>query len=267
MAIDPATGNRAHQLWVLRQKHPLALRWFHWVNFPVIATMVWSGLLIFWANHQGSIAFFGHQVLPESFFQPHAPAWWPNWLPHFVDSSSGKPETYIYTLQYRLAEGMYWHFCFFWLFTINGMAYIAYLAISGEWKRILPQKKSFLLAGKVFLHDVWILKKEPERSGIYNHAQRVAYSGIIFLGFVMLASGLAIYKPTQLFWLARLFGGYKMARWFHFWTTMLICAFFLVHVGQVIRSGWANFRAMLTGNDIEKVSVEQKPDQREGVAS
>ena len=32
------------------QKHPLAIRWFHWINFPVIFIMIWSGLLIYWAN-------------------------------------------------------------------------------------------------------------------------------------------------------------------------------------------------------------------------
>ena len=33
---------------VLERKHPLAIRWMHWVNFPVLFTMVWSGLLIYW---------------------------------------------------------------------------------------------------------------------------------------------------------------------------------------------------------------------------
>jgi hypothetical protein len=29
------------------KKHPLAIRWFHWVNFPALAIMIWSGLLIY----------------------------------------------------------------------------------------------------------------------------------------------------------------------------------------------------------------------------
>jgi thiosulfate reductase cytochrome b subunit len=79
----------------------------------------------------------------------------------------------------------------------------------------------------------------------------VAYTGVIFLGLVMLLSGFAIYKPTQAFWLTAIFGGYNMARWFHFWTTMLLCAFFFVHVAQVIRAGWNNFRGMVTGYALE----------------
>ena len=31
-------------------KHPLAIRWFHWFNFPILALMIWSGILIYWAN-------------------------------------------------------------------------------------------------------------------------------------------------------------------------------------------------------------------------
>src|SRR5260370_19124991 len=27
----------------LEKKHPLAIRWMHWVNFPVLFTMIWSG--------------------------------------------------------------------------------------------------------------------------------------------------------------------------------------------------------------------------------
>ena len=32
----------------LERKHPLAIRWMHWINFPVLFTMIWSGLLIYW---------------------------------------------------------------------------------------------------------------------------------------------------------------------------------------------------------------------------
>ena len=35
---------------VLYQKHPLAIRWFHWINFPVLAVMIWSGLRICWSE-------------------------------------------------------------------------------------------------------------------------------------------------------------------------------------------------------------------------
>src|ERR1700733_12051036 len=27
----------------LDKKHPLAIRWMHWINFPVLFTLIWSG--------------------------------------------------------------------------------------------------------------------------------------------------------------------------------------------------------------------------------
>ena len=37
-------------LLTLREKHPLATRWMHWLNFPLLALMIWSGLMIYWAD-------------------------------------------------------------------------------------------------------------------------------------------------------------------------------------------------------------------------
>jgi cytochrome b subunit of formate dehydrogenase len=34
----------------LKKKHQLAIRWFHWINVPVLFLMIWSGLLIYWSN-------------------------------------------------------------------------------------------------------------------------------------------------------------------------------------------------------------------------
>ena len=34
----------------LEKKHSLPTRVFHWLNVPLLAIMIWSGLLIYWAN-------------------------------------------------------------------------------------------------------------------------------------------------------------------------------------------------------------------------
>src|SRR5260370_42160376 len=78
----------------------------------------------------------------------------------------------------------------------------------------------------------------------------MAYLGVILMGAGSLLTGLAIYKPTQLHVLTAVLGGYEMARWLHFWLTMGYVGFFLVHVAQVIRAGWNNFRAMIIGYQI-----------------
>jgi hypothetical protein len=35
-------------------------------------------------------------------------------------------------------------------------------------------------------------------------------------------------------------------------------AFFVIHIAQVIRAGWANFRAIVCGYDLVDVDIEQQ---------
>ena len=35
---------------MLVEKHSRAVRWMHWINFPVLTILIWSGLLIYWGD-------------------------------------------------------------------------------------------------------------------------------------------------------------------------------------------------------------------------
>ena len=211
----------------IEYKHPLAIRWMHWINFPVLTMMIWSGLLIYWANAVYSIKIFGTEIF--HFF--------PGW---FYDA---------FGIRFRLAEGLQLHFFFMWLFALNGLAYVIYTIISGEWRALIPVPGSFKRAPLVALHDLHIVKKLPPQ-GKYNDAQRIAYTGVVLMGAGSIITGLAIYKPLQLAWLTNLLGGYEWARWGHFWLMILFVLFFGVHVVQVALTGWSNFRSMITGREI-----------------
>nr|WP_309685002.1 cytochrome b/b6 domain-containing protein [Armatimonas sp.] len=249
----------------IQKKHPLAIRWFHWVNFPVLALMIWSGTLILWANDVYATDLWqtGYRVL-HSGKDDEAP---PRWLRvpdrivlrpdvRVVYSGDTLPDNYpepekrteILTGS-RLAEGMAWHFALAWFFTLNGLAYVLFLVASGQWRHLAPQKNSLVEAVKVAVKDLtfWRRIEAAPAGEKYNHAQRLAYSGVVVLGILMLITGLAISKPAQVAWLAVPFGGYQGARLWHFIVTCLFVAFFFVHVGQVIRAGWNNFRAIITG--------------------
>ncbi len=187
-------------------RHPLAIRWFHWVNFPVLAVMIWSGLLIYWANDVYRVG-IGRSTLfkffPDSFY-------------------------FVLNIGFRLAEGMAWHFTFMWLFAVNGVLYVAYTILSGEWRYLFPNRSQ----------------------GKFNVAQQFAYTGIILMGAGSVVTGLAIYKPTQIAWLTWLLGGYQVARFEHFCLTIGYILFFLVHIVQVFRAGWNTLRGMITGYEI-----------------
>jgi thiosulfate reductase cytochrome b subunit len=189
--------------------------------------MIWSGLLIYWANDVYRIG-------------------WGNWtLFHFF------PDGFYRALgvEHRLAEGMAWHFAFMWLFAVNGLGYVLYTALSGEWRHLVPNRRSFREAWQVLLHDLHLSKVEPPRRK-FNGAQQFAYTGVILMGAGSLLTGMAIYKPVQLAWLTALLGGYEWARWEHFWLTVGYVLFFLVHITQVVRAGWNNFRTMVTGYEL-----------------
>lgn len=218
------------------KKHPLAIRWFHWINFPILALMIWSGLLIYWANDVYKIN-VGNTVVFKFF---------PDWFYK------------TFHVPFRLAEGMSWHFALMWVFTINGLLYVMYTLFSGQWRYLAPNRNSIKEAWLVLLHDLHIRRSAPPQIK-YNGAQRIAYTAIILMGAGSLITGLAIYKPVQFSWLTWLCGGYEWARAEHFILTVGYVLFFLVHIFQVIRTGWNNFQSMITGFEIHKPNPLNDP--------
>jgi thiosulfate reductase cytochrome b subunit len=70
------------------------------------------------------------------------------------------------------------------------------------------------------------------------------------MGAGSLITGFAIYKPVHLHGLTRILGGYQQARWEHFWLMIGFGCFFVIHIIQVIRAGWNNFRSMVAGYEL-----------------
>jgi thiosulfate reductase cytochrome b subunit len=254
--VEPQTVETEPEVLEIREKHPLAIRWFHWLNFPILFAMIWSGILIYWAQTQpdqppgqfyrvgwGDYTLF--RLFPDWIYRPE--------IHGLSVKAATEDKNALYTLNARLAEGMGWHFFFMWLFVINGALYVLFTIFSGQWRYLVPNRHSLKEAWQVVLHDLRI-RKEPLPQRKYNGAQQIAYSMVILMGFGSLATGLAVYKPTQLSW-PLLLGGYPAARFLHFWLTIAFVLFFLVHILQVLRAGWNNFRAMLTGKELVKKEV------------
>ena len=232
----------------LERKHPLAIRWMHWVNFPVLFTMIWSGILIYW-NDSDNAYKHAHEVYRVGLWHVTLFRFFPAWFYKLLN------------VPYHPTTGLSYHFFFMWIFAVNGLAWVLYTWLSGEWRLILPQRQSVKEAIQVTLVDLHVRKGLPAQTK-YNAAQRIAYTSCILMGAVMLLTGLAIYKPTSLHWLTSCLGGYEMARWIHFWTTMGFLGFFLVHVAQVILAGWNNFRAMVSGYEVQRIEALSPEQER-----
>ena len=248
IATEPEAQEAAVATIRLEKKHPLAIRWMHWVNFPVLFTMIWSGLLIYW-NDSDNAYQHPHAVYRVGVGSLTLVRLFPPWFWKAINAP------------YRVTEGLGYHFFFMWLFAINGILYVSYLLISGEWRLLVPERRSIKDAIQVTLVDLHLRKGLPPQKK-YNGAQRIAYSAVILMGLGSLVTGLSIYKPTQVHWVTTLLGGYEMARWEHFWLTMGFCAFFVVHVVQVVLAGWNNFRSMVSGYEIVPAAKAPLEEER-----
>lgn len=220
----------------LERKHPLAIRWMHWINFPVLFIMVLSGIRLYWNTTDNA-----HQ-------HPHA-VYRIGFGSHTLMQMFPEPVWNALNIPWHVTQGLGDHFLFMWIFAANGIAYALYLAISGEWRFLTPHRTHLTDAVQVLLVTFRIRKGLPAQKK-YNGAQRIAYSAVILMGASSLLTGFAILKPTQLHYLTSLCGGYEWARWEHFWLTMGFCVFFLVHAMQVALAGWNNFRGMVSGFEI-----------------
>ena len=241
--MSPVTQQRAaltNATLRIDRRHPLAIRWMHWINFPVLFLMVLSGVRIYWNTTDNQ------HLHPHSVYRIGFGSW--TLLQIFPE-----PVWNALHIPWHVTQGIGDHFFYMWIFAANGIVYVLFLAFSGEWRFILPRRGSLKEAIEVLLVSLHLRKSLPTQKK-YNAAQRVAYTVVIGMGAGSLLTGLAIYKPTQLHLLTSALGGYEWARWEHFWLTGAFCLFFLVHVVQVAFAGWGNFRSMITGVEIRPIN-------------
>jgi thiosulfate reductase cytochrome b subunit len=207
----------------LVKRHHGIVRLAHWLNAIVLVGMIASGLQIY-----GAFSHFGPRGAPyPNPFDGHSlPAW----------SRLGG----------WLAGGLNWHFALAWPFVITGVIYLGFLAWTGEWRALLFRPRDVGPAIQMQLYSLRLRRSHPPQ-GKHNALQKAAYTSIVVLGALSVLTGFAIYKPVQLAWLTALFGGYELARYWHFWAVWIFVGFTLLHVALVFLVDPASLRAMITG--------------------
>lgn len=208
----------------LPRRHHWVVRLTHWVSFVLIFGMIASGLQIYRAYPR-----FGERggpYLPNVFQDTAFPLW--------------------ARLGGWLAGGINWHFALMWPLTVAGLAYIAYLGLSGEWRKLVFRPRDVGPAFEMAKYYLRVRKDHPPQ-GKHNALQKAAYTGIVVLGALSVLTGLAIWKPVQLSGLTWLFGGFQAARYWHFLAVWLFVGFTIVHVALVFLADPASLRAMITG--------------------
>jgi len=207
------------------KRHHGIVRFTHWLNAIVLVGMIASGLQIY-----GAYAHFGPRGATYSLPNPWDGSGFPRWS----------------RLGGWLAGGLNWHFALAWPFVLTGLFYLGFLAFSGDWRSLLFRPRDLRPAWQMQLYYLRLRREHPPQ-GKHNALQKLAYTTIVLVGALAAASGFAIYKPVQLAWLTALFGGYELARYWHFVFVWIFVAFTVLHVVLVLVVDPASLRAIITG--------------------
>jgi thiosulfate reductase cytochrome b subunit len=248
-------------------RHRLPVRISHWLNVPILIVLIMSGLQIFnahpalyWGDRsdrdqplfsirpmktesgemRGVTTILGHKfdttgVLGYSDGRGRAfPAW------------ATIPSAKV------LAMGRQWHLFFAWLLVVNGLFFTAYALISRHATRDLaPTGEDLRGIGKAVKDHIVLRHPKGDEAKRYNVLQKLAYIGVLFVvAPLIILTGLAMSPTidTAFPWLLTIFGGRQAARTVHFIACFTFVGFIVVHVVEVILTGFFNnIRSMVTG--------------------
>jgi thiosulfate reductase cytochrome b subunit len=122
----------------------------------------------------------------------------------------------LFTLGGWLAGGRHWHFGLMGLYAIN----------LGVWIVLLIQLRRQRLAELGDLSTLGHSQSPPKRR---IAAHRLVYTLMLVVLAFSLLTGLAMYKPAQLWWLSGLFGSWQILRVCHFATVPAMLALVIAH--------------------------------------
>lgn len=248
-------------------RHRLLVRISHWLNVPFLIILIMSGLQIFnahpalyWGDRsdrdqpllsirpvqtesgevKGITTILGHQFDTTGV------------LGYSNGMRRGFPDWATIPSAKWLAMGRQWHLFFAWLFVINGLIFTAYAFASRHATRDLaPTGMELRRIGKSIKDHLTLRHPTGEEAKRYNVLQKLAYATVLFIvAPLIVLTGLTMSPTidTAFPWLLTLLGGRQAARTIHFVACFSFVGFIVIHVVQVILTGFFNnIRSMVTG--------------------
>jgi thiosulfate reductase cytochrome b subunit len=213
-------------------RHSAIVRVTHWIAAVTAFALLLSGIAIllahprfYWGETGGAS---GSRVGPSLFDLP---------LPFVLETPIRGP-------------GRYLHFFSAWICVFTGLFYVLYGFFSGHFRwNLLPARKD--LSWRLISDHLCLRRSPAEDAHSYNVVQRLSYLVVIFILFPLLIwTGLGMSPAaTSVFpWLATTFGGQQSARTIHFFLTIAVVVFVLVHLFMVYRAGFLRrMWTMITG--------------------
>jgi len=257
----------------LYYRHALPVRLMHWINVVALTILLLSGLNIFSAHPSlswGKSSYTGRAPVFEISAREDDngdPVGVTTILGHdftttgLLGASAGEDgelDARTFPSWLTIPDGRWlamarrWHFFFAWVFVLNGLCYLVYSIASRHLARDLaPDATDWRSIGRSILDHLRFEHPSGEAAKRYNVLQKLAYLAVIFVLLplvILMGWAMSPWLDTVLPGWVDLFGGRQSARTIHFIVAWLLVAFVLVHVFEVVVSGfWNHLRSMITG--------------------
>jgi len=171
-------------------------------------------------------------------------------------SRSTVPTGYGYVLPDQNGWSRYLHFEAAWALVLTGLVYV----ISGFWtchfrNNLFPAAadRTWRAFRSVIAEHLRLAQPEEADSRSYNVLQRVTYLLVIFvLVPLVIWTGLAMSPRfnAAVPWIVNSLGGRQSARTLHFFISIALVLFLVVHITMVVLTGFGNrMRGMITGHN------------------
>ena len=223
-------------------RHALLVRVTHWITTLCFLALLVSGTEIILSHPRFYWGETGN-VLTKPLFKIPVPS-----------SRSLVPTGYGYVLPDQNGWSRALHFQTAWVMVFTGLLYVIWGLFTGYFRKDLFPARAHLswrAVTDVVGHHLSFARPSEADAGSYNVLQRFTYLFVIFILFPLeIWTGLAMSPafdsaiPATVI----LLGGRQSARTIHFFVSLALVLFLLVHVALVWRAGFRKrMRSMITG--------------------
>jgi thiosulfate reductase cytochrome b subunit len=219
-------------------RHSALVRITHWITALCFLALFVTGAEILLSHPRFYWGEVGND-LTKPLFSLHLPA-----------SRRLVPTGYSYTLPDANGWSRYLHFQTAWILILTGLLYVIWGLFSGHFrKNLLPRGAD--LSWRAIAKHLRFRRPGEEEAWRYNVLQRITYLFVIFILFpLVIWTGLAMSPAfvSEFPATVNVLGGQQSARTLHFFVSVALVLFVLVHIVMVFRAGFrSRMRAIITG--------------------
>jgi thiosulfate reductase cytochrome b subunit len=223
-------------------RHSVLVRVTHWVTTLCFFALLVSGVELVISHPRFYWGEVGNDLTTPWFKLP-IPA-----------SRKLVPTGYGFVLPDQNGWSRYLHFQAAWVVILTGLLYVIFALVSGHLqKNLVPGKRELswrALTASIAKH-LRFERPSDEEAWSYNVLQRLSYLFVIFVLFpLVIWTGLAMSPAFVSAFPAtvNVLGGQQSARTLHFFVSIALVLFVVVHVVMIFLAGfWSRMRAMITG--------------------